>query len=108
MAPSIARLPVTSKVLYGRDDDLTGPDREVDVLQHVQLTEVLVDALEDDEGLGQAVNLAIGTRPRSDACTRDGRVTESRSSGPPDLPYPLGDGPNGRQMAGRLSGGCHA
>ncbi len=33
-------------------------DGEVDVLEHVQVTEVLVDALEDDEGLGHAANLA--------------------------------------------------
>ena len=40
------------------DDHLALADGEVDVLQHVQVAEVLVDALEDDEGLGHAANLA--------------------------------------------------
>ena len=40
------------------DDDLALADGEVDVLEHVQVAEVLVDALQDDQGLGHAGNLA--------------------------------------------------
>ena len=54
------------------DDDLAGAHGEVDVLEHVQVTEVLVDALQDDQGLGHAVNLATVRRPgRPSRCSAE-------------------------------------
>ena len=44
------------------DDDLTLADGEVDVLEHVEVAEVLVDAREDDKGLRHAENLARHVR----------------------------------------------